>query len=113
MTPAASTLSRFSGKVALVTGGTSGIGLATAARLQAEGAQVVIAGRNVERGLAAQEALEVVAALLDEVLLNGIQVLGGKPHLRVPKDNERRPYGTRWGQRTKHTPLSTTVRDRC
>jgi NAD(P)-dependent dehydrogenase (short-subunit alcohol dehydrogenase family) len=39
---------RFEGKVALVTGGNSGIGLATAKALAAEGARVVITGRDEE-----------------------------------------------------------------
>jgi NAD(P)-dependent dehydrogenase (short-subunit alcohol dehydrogenase family) len=43
------------GRVALVTGGTSGIGLATACALAARGADVVVCGRDEARGRAALE----------------------------------------------------------
>ncbi len=39
-------MKRLEGKVAVVTGGNSGIGLASAQRLHAEGARVLISGRN-------------------------------------------------------------------
>jgi NAD(P)-dependent dehydrogenase (short-subunit alcohol dehydrogenase family) len=39
-------MKRLEGKVAVVTGGNSGIGLATGRRLQQEGARVAIAGRS-------------------------------------------------------------------
>ena len=44
-------LARFSGKVAVVTGGASGIGAAIAARLAGEGAHVLVADRNAPAAL--------------------------------------------------------------
>lgn len=45
---------RLSGKVALVTGGTSGIGAATVGRLTREGARVVFTGSNAEAAAAVE-----------------------------------------------------------
>ena len=41
---------RVQDKVSIITGSTSGLGAATAARFAAEGARVVVSGRNEERG---------------------------------------------------------------
>lgn len=50
-------MSRLLGKTALITGGTSGIGLATACRFQSEGARVAITGTSDEKLAAAAKEL--------------------------------------------------------
>lgn len=56
-------MARFEGKKVLVTGGSSGIGRATAVRLKSEGAQVLVTGTNKER----------LANLKDEHGIDGIE----------------------------------------
>ena len=77
---------RLQGKVAVVTGGNSGIGLAAAQRLQEEGARVVISGRNqktldeavntIGNGVVAVKSDVSVAADLDKLYATVSQKLG-------------------------------------
>jgi NAD(P)-dependent dehydrogenase (short-subunit alcohol dehydrogenase family) len=50
-------MERLNGRVAVITGGASGIGLATAKRMASEGATVVVVDMNDEAGNAAAEAV--------------------------------------------------------
>jgi NAD(P)-dependent dehydrogenase (short-subunit alcohol dehydrogenase family) len=65
-------------KTILITGGTSGIGLATAQLLQTEGARVIVTGRNPETLAAARVTLGANATVLasDSASLADAQALG-------------------------------------
>ena len=56
--PEPSLLARLSGRVAVVTGSTAGLGEGIARRLAAEGAAVVVSGRRVELGQAVAGAIQ-------------------------------------------------------
>jgi NAD(P)-dependent dehydrogenase (short-subunit alcohol dehydrogenase family) len=70
-------MARLAGKKALITGGTTGIGFATAKRFLEEGAQVAISGQNQER---LQEALSklgnnAIGILADLSLTSNVQTM--------------------------------------
>jgi len=67
---------RLEGKVALITGGTSGIGSATAMRFAGEGAAVAITGRNSERG----------EQVVKDIVANGGEALFIRSDVRSSED---------------------------
>lgn len=83
-------MQRFAGHVMLVTGGTSGIGLATAERLRDEGARVIVTGSRDDRLVAAAARLgpavrcvrsdagdpEAAERLADELGADGLRLDG-------------------------------------
>lgn len=68
-------MSKLTGKVAVVTGGNSGIGYASAKKFKEEGATVIITGRSVERVQQAAAELGVKGIVADVSSLSAIDSL--------------------------------------
>src|SRR5882757_7385961 len=68
-------MSKLENKIAVVTGGNSGIGYATAGELAAQGASVVITGRNPEATIKAAKELNVKGIVSDQSNLQAIDRL--------------------------------------
>ena len=68
-------MSKLNGKIAIVTGGNSGIGYASAKELKSQGATVVITGRNSERVAEASQELGVKGIVADVKSLSAIDNL--------------------------------------
>lgn len=71
------------GKVAVITGGTSGIGKATAYALAAEGCHVLVCGRNAQRNMECQEEfraenVDIHVAQADVTSKTDLQKLAGR-----------------------------------
>lgn len=71
---------RLEGKSAVITGGASGIGLATARRLAAEGARVVIADVSEEQGTAAAQEVDGLFVRTDVTDAKSVEELFQRTH---------------------------------
>src|SRR5260370_20781042 len=93
-------MGKLEGKIAMVTGGNSGIGLAAARLFVAEGAHVVITGRNQKtlRAAAAELGNRVLAIEADVTDVEATERAGaaaaekfGKINIRFADPGNRRP----------------------
>ncbi len=75
MTELARSAGRFDGRTAVITGGGSGIGLATARRLAAEGARVVVADVDADAGAAAAAEVDGLFVRTDVTCESDVEAL--------------------------------------
>ena len=80
------------GKIALVTGGTQGIGLATAKRLAADGHWVAICSRSADHVASARKEMRA-AGVIEERLLAIEMEIGDEASMRLGLDRVRRAWG--------------------
>ena len=119
--------SRLEGKTALITGSTSNIGAAIAVAFAAEGAHVVVSGRNQERGKAVVAEIRAAGGKADLIVadldgstaasrtlaVEATQVLGGRIDVLVNNagvfPSSRRPLPPR-RRSTRSTPSTSRRR---
>lgn len=78
-------MKKFNDKVAVITGGNSGIGYATAKELKEKGARVVITGRRKEAIEKAALELGVIGMIADQSNLKAINTLASAVHKQFEK----------------------------
>lgn len=78
-------MTKLAGKIAVVTGGNSGIGFETAKELKDNGATVVISGRNKERVKQASNELGVLGIVADVSKVTDIENLASEVHEKLGK----------------------------
>ncbi|MFL0284870.1 SDR family NAD(P)-dependent oxidoreductase [Mycobacterium sp. SMC-21] len=83
---------RLSGRAALVTGSTGGLGMAIARRLADDGAHVVVSGRNAERGDALVAAIRATGA---EASFVAADLAGGDVAIRTLAEHATDAVGGR------------------
>lgn len=78
-------MTQLNGKIALVTGGNSGIGYASAKELKSRGAQVIITGRRKDALDKAAAELDVIPLVADQSSIKDIEALASEAGKRFGK----------------------------